>query len=226
MEGFVGPVAAGGVGREADAVAEQHGVRSHVLGGIEIFAEQGRRHDEGVAGVGEAFAGRAVGGELAGGIEGDAGEVAQGVGVFGVVEASQDDRAGITGVRGLGLEKRRRPNRFSFGLSAGRGFSRLSAAFRLSLLNDFFASAHVVPQIIDGAEAFRGRGRLRGPRGMAGEAIGGVASRGYRGRIRRRVSRTSGARPRAGESREDEEGHHRQLPAREKPMVPLMSAVS
>ena len=97
-EGFVGPIAAGGEAREADAFRLEDGVPGDLLGGVEVLGDQRGRHGERVTGVGEAFSGGAVGGKLFGRVEGwDAGEVPDGVGVFGVIEAAQDDGPRVSG---------------------------------------------------------------------------------------------------------------------------------
>ena len=79
----------------------------HGLRGVEIFGHERRRHDERLARIRETFARAAVGRKLVGGIERvDAGEVADRVGVFGVVEPAKHDAAGVArSGAGLGLEE-------------------------------------------------------------------------------------------------------------------------
>ena len=74
---------------------------------VEVLRDQRRRHHQRVAGVGEPFARRAVDGELAGRVERvDAGQVAERVGVFGVVEPAEDHPPGVAGPPGrLGREE-------------------------------------------------------------------------------------------------------------------------
>ena len=102
---LVGPVALRLRGREAEAVRQKHDVVGDLLGRVQVLAEQGRRHDERVAGVREAFARGAVRREIAGGLEVDAGQVADRVVVLGVAEAADDDAARVAGAgAGFGVE--------------------------------------------------------------------------------------------------------------------------
>ena len=104
VERFVGPIAAGDVRREADAVGKKDGVIGNLFGGVEVLRHHRRGHDQGVAGVGKTFAGGAIGREFAGWLQRwHTGEIAHGEGVFGVVQAAQDDRAGIAGACFSGL---------------------------------------------------------------------------------------------------------------------------
>ncbi len=74
------------------------------FGGGEVLFHEDRRHGEHVADVVEAVA-DVVGGEVVGRVEGDADEVADGVVVFGAVEAADGDPAGVLGAVGaIGLE--------------------------------------------------------------------------------------------------------------------------
>ena len=66
-----------------------------VFGGLQIAIDQRRRHGETIADVREAFAGRAVRGELLRRVEIDAGEIAERVRVFGVVEPAENDPSRI-----------------------------------------------------------------------------------------------------------------------------------
>ena len=95
---LVGPVAPGPLRGKAEAIRQQHGVLGNGLAGVEILLQQAGRHDQGVAGIGESFPGRAVGGELPGRVQGDPRQVANGVGVLGIVEPSQHHRPRVPGV--------------------------------------------------------------------------------------------------------------------------------
>lgn len=77
---------------------------SDLFAGSEIFGDQGGGHHQRVSGVHETLAGGTVPGEFPSGIEGiDPREISDGECIFGVVEASQDDRARVSsaGFRGL-----------------------------------------------------------------------------------------------------------------------------
>ena len=82
-----------------------------------------------------------------------------------------------------------------------------------------------MPQIIDGAEAFEVEVAFVVLGGMAGEAISGERCAGIAGEFGVECRERRGLRARAGKV-----ARMRKviiaLPAREKPMVPLMSAVS
>ena len=106
-ERLVGPVAPRVAGGKPEAVGQEHGMPGHGLRGVEVFGHERRRHDERLARVRKAFARAAVGWKLFRGIERvDAGEIADRVGVFGVVEPAEHDAAGIArSGAGLGLEE-------------------------------------------------------------------------------------------------------------------------
>ncbi len=65
--------------------------------GIEILCEQGRGHNQRRAGVREALARGTVGRELFRRVERDSGQIANRVGVLGIVQPPQHDRARIPG---------------------------------------------------------------------------------------------------------------------------------
>ena len=66
---------------------------------IEVFTDQGWRHHQGGSGIGKAFSSSAIGWEFFGRLDVlKEGKIFDGVGVFGVVEPSQQDRTRIAGV--------------------------------------------------------------------------------------------------------------------------------
>ena len=85
--------------RETESVRQQYGVLGDLASRVEVFRQQGRRHDERVARVGEAFAGRPVGRKIAGRIEVDPRQVADRIGVFGIAQTPQHDGSRIAGPR-------------------------------------------------------------------------------------------------------------------------------
>ena len=85
-------------GAEGDAIRGENHVVADFVRGLEVLVDQGGRHGERFAGVVEAGLIGGVDGELAGGLDIDAGEVANCVVVFGVAEAAGEDGAGIAGV--------------------------------------------------------------------------------------------------------------------------------
>ena len=95
---FLRPIPLRRAGRERDSVGQQHRVGRDVLRGIEILRHERRRHHKGVADVHEAFAGSGVGRKLLRRVERPhAGQIADGVGIFGVGETAEHDRAGVAG---------------------------------------------------------------------------------------------------------------------------------
>ena len=110
LKRLVGPVASGRAGGEPQPAWKRHSMGSDPLGGIEVLRKQRGRHHQGVAVVREAFSRGAVGGELAGRVEWHAGQVADGIGVLGVVEPPEHDWTGVPRSReGFGLEVPREP---------------------------------------------------------------------------------------------------------------------
>ena len=79
----------------------------HCLRGVEVLRHERRRHHERLARVRKSLARAAVGRKLPRRIERVvAGEVADGVGVFGGIEPAEHDAAGVARPgAGLGLEK-------------------------------------------------------------------------------------------------------------------------
>ena len=104
LEGCVGPVRArGGIG-EFDSLGQQ----DHMLGdrfcSIEVLSDQGWGHDQGGSGIGKAFSSGAIGREFFGRLDVlQEGKVFDRVGVFGVIEPSQQDRTRVAGIA-LGLK--------------------------------------------------------------------------------------------------------------------------
>ena len=74
VQRLVGPIAPRCAGRKSDSVGQEHGMAGDLLAGIEVLREQGRRHDERVAGIGESLTGGPIGGKLAGRLQIDAGQ--------------------------------------------------------------------------------------------------------------------------------------------------------
>jgi len=71
---------------------------------IEVFPDQGWRHDQRGSGIGEAFSCGAIGRKFFGWLDvSQEGKVFDRVGVFGVIESSQQDRTRVAGVA-LGLK--------------------------------------------------------------------------------------------------------------------------
>ena len=68
---------------------------SDLFAGVEVFREQGRRHHQGVAGVGKSFTGGAIGRKLAGRLQINTRQIEQSVGIFGVIEPAEEDRTRI-----------------------------------------------------------------------------------------------------------------------------------
>lgn len=154
-ERFVGPVAGGGCFGEAEAIGKEGGVRGDFLSGVEVLGEERGGHDEGVSGIGEAFAGGAIDGELAGGIEIDTGEIADGVGVFGVAESAEDDGTGISCIGvGFGGEVLVDPFAdFAF-LFGGQGFGVLGGHFLMvDQFGGFLPDLGGLADFVDGGEA-------------------------------------------------------------------------
>ena len=106
-ERLVGPVATRVAGGKPESIRQEHGMTGHGLRGVKVFGHERRRHDERLARVRKTFARAAVGRKLLGRIERiDAGEVADRVGVFGVVEPAEHDAAGVARPgAGLGFEE-------------------------------------------------------------------------------------------------------------------------
>ena len=106
-ERLVGPVTPCVASGKPEAVWQEHGMTRHGLRGVEVFGHERRRHDERLARVRKTFARATVGRKLLGRIERvDTGEVADRVGVFGVVEPAEHDAAGVARPgAGLGFEE-------------------------------------------------------------------------------------------------------------------------
>ena len=60
--------------------------KAYLFAGVEILSQQTRRHDKGIARVGESFPGRAIGRKLTDRTQIDSRQIADRVRVFGVVE--------------------------------------------------------------------------------------------------------------------------------------------
>ena len=67
----------------------------HFFACVQIFLDQRWRHHECVADVGEAFPGSAVDGKLTSGLQRNAGQILNSISELGIVQPSQNDRAGI-----------------------------------------------------------------------------------------------------------------------------------
>ena len=106
-ERLIGPVASCVARRKTEAVGQEHGMPSQGLRSVEVFGHERRRHDERLARVRKAFACAAVGRKLLGGIERiNTGEIADRVGVFGIIEPAEHHAAGVARPgAGLGLEE-------------------------------------------------------------------------------------------------------------------------
>ena len=92
---FVGPVPAACGRGETEPIRHKHRVRRNSLGGCQVLAQQGRRDDERIAGIGKAFAGRAVNGEVPRRLKIHTGEIANRIVVFCIGQPAQHDPAGI-----------------------------------------------------------------------------------------------------------------------------------
>ena len=96
FEPLVGPIASAVPRREVDASRQQYRVTSDFMAGIEVLSQEGWRHHQRVAGVGEALAPGALGRKLASRVKVDACQIADRIRVLGVVEPPQNDRSGIS----------------------------------------------------------------------------------------------------------------------------------
>ncbi len=84
--------------REIDSVGRQHHVIGHFARGLQVLVQQRRRHGERFAGVVEAGGIGRIHRKLARGLHVLAGEVADGVVVFGVAQAARQHQSRIAGV--------------------------------------------------------------------------------------------------------------------------------
>ena len=110
-QGLPGPVLGRIARRKTNPVRQQDEVIRHLLRRVEILCEQRRRHHQRRPRIREALPRRAIHGKLPRRIERiDAGEIAQGVGVFVVGKPTQHHRPWITGVgAGEVIERLPRP---------------------------------------------------------------------------------------------------------------------
>ena len=88
-EPLVCPIASAVPRREVDASRQQHRMPGDFVAGIEVFSQEGRRHHQRVAGVGEALARCPLGGKFPRRVKRHAGQVTDREGVLGVVQPSQ-----------------------------------------------------------------------------------------------------------------------------------------
>src|SRR6185295_13254482 len=215
---LVGPVALVLRGREAEAVGQQHEARGDLLRGREVFLQQGGGEHEGVARVGEALAGGAVGRKVARGLEVDAGQVADRVVVLGVAEAADDDAAGVAGA-GLGLdgEEVAGPGDDDLALLGGEGRALLGGHLAVfEILDEERPGLEVLADLGEAGEAFEVEVALFLFGGVAGEAVLGEEGADALGVVAAevRVRRGGGRGGQKQEDREQQPGHHAGSPPR------------
>ena len=92
---FFGPVSLRHVGRKGHSIGQQHCMTGNIFSCIEVFSQQRWRHGHGVAGIGEALSGSVIGRKLAHRVEWNPCQIANSVGVFGIVEAPQNHLPGV-----------------------------------------------------------------------------------------------------------------------------------
>ena len=163
------------VRREGQALRGQDDGVGDLTGGLEVFLQEGRRHRQRFAGVVEALAVGRVDGELARGAQVNAGDVADGVIVFGVAEAPGEDRAGIPSVvGGLALAEVVDPADDPGGLGRRRMLLRLARWHfaRLELVEDHGPPGVVGDHARDSGEGAEVEVGLRFVGAVAFEAVG------------------------------------------------------
>ena len=124
-QNLVGPVPPARAGGKTDSVGDQHRVPCHLLTGIEIFPQQGRRHCQRIARVGESLTSGTLGRKFASRIQPDTGQVTNRIRVLSIVESSECNRPGISGTgQCLGIQVPFDPTHHQLALS-GAGLGRL-----------------------------------------------------------------------------------------------------
>ena len=154
---LVRPIARSDVLREPHSVRQQHRVLRDVFARVEILRQQRRRHNQRVASVREPFARRAIDRELFGRIERrHAGQIADGVGVFGIAQPPEHDWPRIARARQrLGVEIPLDPASQLLALLDGRLLRVLRRHLAvIEHLDDLEPSARPASDVIELREAF------------------------------------------------------------------------
>ncbi len=145
IEGRQLEAALAGVDVEGQRPGADHGMVGDLLGRVEVVLDGRVLHRLDVAEVGEAFAADRVAGGVDAGLDVDAGQVVDGVGVFGAGQAADGDAAGIAGVLRVELAERRSDPRHRRGpLRVGGEVVRVVGGRHVAALEH---QRDVVPQV-------------------------------------------------------------------------------